>query len=102
MNSGAAQLKKQVTRLEAEIAVQQAALDRVGEKWKDTTWRPGNGLRRSFDKRIALVREMPIPRDRGKLAGFFITQPKDFRPYSSCRIGSGLRWVNPFHIRLTT
>ncbi|WP_160110861.1 hypothetical protein [Mycolicibacterium houstonense] len=41
------------------------------------TWRPGNGFRRSFDKRIALVLEMSIPRDRGKLAGFFVMQPKD-------------------------
>lgn len=39
------------------------------------TWQPRSALRRAFDNRIALALEMPIPRERGTLAGFFIMRP---------------------------
>lgn len=39
--------------------------------------RPGSGLRRTFDNRIALVLQMPIPRIEGVLVGYFVMRPND-------------------------
>ncbi len=40
-------------------------------------WRPGTGIRRAFDNRIALVLEIPTPHYEHMLVGYFVMRPNN-------------------------